>query len=151
METQTTMNDTHTIDRLRADLAAIESGDTETLHFAAGHGIQSRRWRFAWENGNLSIDFDLPLGRVLSDEEAQAADRGEIAAAIRMALVLLSVGPRSIDPACRLSVTHDGETAAWRLISGDGEIIEEADDWTRLSAKLDDSMPSEGAPVVIWP
>ena len=132
-----------TIDMLRADLAAVEAGETEGLVFAAGHGIQSRRWRFAWENESLAVDFDLPIGRVLSDEEVQKSDNAEIAAAIRMALVLISACDRFVEPGCRLYVAHDGGTASWRVVSGDGEVLDDADDWASLAARLDAAMPEE--------
>ena len=41
------------------------------------------------ETKALAIDVDLPWGRVLSGEEAQAADAAEVGAACRMALLLL--------------------------------------------------------------
>ena len=144
------MND-ETIDMLRADLAAIEAGETEALSFVSGHGFQSRRWRFAFENDNLSIDFDLPLGCVLADEEARKAENAEVSAAIRMALVLISAWTEDAASGGRLCVAHDGETASWRLISGDGEVLDDADDWASLVAKLDAEIPEEEKAVIFWP
>ncbi len=50
---------------------------------------------------------------------------------------------RFVEPGCRLYVAHDGGTASWRVVSGDGEVLDDADDWASLAARLDAAMPEE--------
>lgn len=147
---------TETLDRLRQALASLEAGG-DPAPYAAGHGLQSRRLRFAWDEPALSIDLDLPIACVLSDEETQAADAAEAAAALRMALLLLTAaeeGRLTVDGEARLTVAHDGETASWASFSSDGELLAEGDDWFPLVARLEATFPesSESPTVtVIWP
>lgn len=83
------------VEELRAAFAELESGEGLT-RFVGGHGIQSQVFEFEWSEPSLGISFRLPYARVLSDEESQKADEEEIGAAIRMAILLLTVeGQRS--------------------------------------------------------
>ena len=75
---------------LRAVLEELEQGEPLS-HFIGGHGLMSRLFEFKWDEPPVEIDFSLPYARVLSDEDAQEADNAEIGAAIRMALLLLTV------------------------------------------------------------
>lgn len=78
-----------TIEELREAAATLEQGGLPE-RFAAGHGIQSRRFRFEWQDEVLSLDFDLPCARLLSDEETQREEGAEAAAACRMGMLLLA-------------------------------------------------------------
>lgn len=150
------MNETRaeTIELLQQALASLETGG-DPDPYMAGHGLQSRRLRFAWDEPALGIDFDLPIFCVLSDEEIQAADAAEAAAALRMAILLLAAAEQdrlAVDGEARLTVTHDGETAAWCSYAPDGEIVAQGDDWDALAARLEATFPAtSGAPAVIWP
>lgn len=147
-------NRAETIESLQRALASLEAGG-EPDPFMAGHGIQSRRLRFEWNEPALRIDFDLPVVCVLSDEEVQAADAAEAVAALRMAILLLTAAELdrlAVDGEARLAVTHDGETATWRSYGPDGESAAEGDDWTGLAARLEATFPATSdAPTVIWP
>ena len=83
------MDNEETIEELRAALAELESGEGLS-RFVEGHGLQSRFFAFSWKSEGLSIDFNLPCGRVLSDEEEQALDAARVGAALRMAILLLT-------------------------------------------------------------
>ena len=141
-----------TMEALRADLAALEAGG-EPVRFAAGHGLQSRVFRFEWDEPSLRIDLELPFARVLSDEETQAADAAELGAAVRMAILLLAAADGEAllsGGEARLSVSHDGTTPRWSAAGADGEILDEADDWSALAARRDSAFPGSAA-TVIWP
>lgn len=145
-----------TLALLRGALASLEAGG-DPDPYTAGHGLQSRRLRFAWDEPALAIDLDLPIGCVLSDEETQAADAAEAAAALRMALLLLTAvedGRLAVDGESRLTVTHDGETASWASYSPAGELLSEGDDWSPLAARLATAFPDtpdSSSVTVIWP
>lgn len=83
------MDNEETIEELRAALAELESGEGLS-RFVEGHGLQSRFFAFSWKSEGLSIDFNLPCGRVLLDEEEQALDAARVGAALRMAILLLT-------------------------------------------------------------
>jgi hypothetical protein len=137
---------------LAADLADLESGG-EPANYAAGHGLMSRVWRFAWDEPSLRLDFTLPLARVLADDEDQAADLAEIAAAIRMALLLLAAagsGTLLAAGETRLTATYDGTTPRWSVEDADANLLDESDDWTTLAARLEATLP-DTPELVIWP
>lgn len=149
-------NRAETLARLREALASLEAGG-DPDPYTAGHGLQSRRLRFSWDEPALAIDLDLPVGCVLSDEETQSADAAEAAAALRMALLLLTAadcGRLAVEGESRLTVTHDGETAFWTSYAPDGELLAEGDDWSPLAARLAASFPDtpdSPSVTVIWP
>ena len=116
------MDNEETIEELRAALAELESGEGLS-RFVEGHGLQSRFFAFSWKSEGLSIDFNLPCGRVLSDEEEQALDAARVGAALRMAILLL--------------------TAADGGKLGDG--------WDALVARLDAALPDGAEVLIIWP
>lgn len=145
-----------TIALLRQALASFEAGG-DPVPYVAGHGLQSRRLRFEWEEPALSIDLDLPIDRVLSDEDTQAADAADAAAALRMALLLLTAaeeGLLAVEGEARLAVAHDGETASWASYAPDGELLADGDDWAPLVARLEAAFHDTSdspAVTVIWP
>lgn len=143
-----------TLALLRQALDSLEAGG-DPDPYTAGHGLQSRRLRFAWDEPALAIDLDLPVCCVLADEEIQAEDAAEAAAALRMAMLLLAAaeeGRLAVEGEARLAVTHDGETASWISWAPDGERLAGEDDWTALATRLDATFPaSPDAPAVIWP
>ena len=86
-------------------LEEIESGEGLSTS-VEGHGIQSRVFRFEWSEPKLQISYELPTGRVLSGEDAEKDDEAEIAAAIRMALILLRAArDGKLEAACYGSVS----------------------------------------------
>ena len=85
-----------TIAALNAALEELESGEGLS-RFLDGHGLMSRRVEFEWREPKLEIDFRLPYARVLADEESQQDDDAEIGAAIRMAILLLTVDGEKAD------------------------------------------------------
>ena len=125
---------------LQEVLAGVE-GDGVPARFMAGHGLQSRRFRFRWRDDVLALDFDLPCARVLSAEGDQRADDAEIAAACRMGLLLLSArfsgellraeeGESSLFVSC-----GDGGTR-YVLRDADGK-IRDAGGWSVLVVRLE--------------
>ena len=132
----------------------IKSGEgLSTL--VEGHGLQSRRFRFEWHESSLGISFELPTGRVLSGDEDVKADDAEADAAIRMALVLLrAVREGKIEDAGwgRLYVACDEFGARYALFAPDGSVIEEAEGWTGLVARLEGVFGGDAVELaVIWP
>ena len=95
-------------------LEEIVSGE-ELSSFVEGHGIQSRVFRFEWSEPSLQISYELLTGRVLSGEEAEKRDEAEIAAAIRMAILLLSTVERR-GGSSRISVScKERKQRQWHL------------------------------------
>ena len=109
------MDNEETIEELRAALAELESGEGLS-RFVEGHGLQSRFFAFSWKSEGLSIDFNLPCGRVLSDEEEQALDAARVGAALRMAILLLTAadgGKLLFEGEASLSVAADEDGARY--------------------------------------
>ena len=144
------------INGLHAAIAALDVGE-EPVEFIGGHGLQSRRFRFAWRDEALAIDIDLPWGRVLSGEEAQAADAAEVGAACRMALLLLvahEAGTLLHEGEARLSASCDERGTRYAVFDAEGETLDEGDDWAVLTARLEAAFPGGGDEAelsVIWP
>ncbi len=138
------------IGELRAALAEIESGAGLTT-LVGGHGIQSRVFEFAWDEPSLGIDFRLPCGRLLSDEESQKNDDAEIGAAIRMAILLLTMAGHT-GSASRIEVTCNDRSTSYAVYNADGELEDSDTDWAplvkRLEAELGDAPESVS---IIWP
>ena len=142
-----------TIEELRAALAELESGEG-LGRFVEGHGLQSRLFAFSWESEGLTIDFNLPCERVLSDEEDQALDAARVGAALRMAILLLTVaaeGKLLSKGEAALSVAADEDGARYSIVGPDGEEIDAGEDWNALVARLDAVFPDGDDVQIIWP
>ena len=138
------------IEELRAAIAEIESGAGLT-RLVGGHGLQSRVFEFEWREPLLEIDFRLPYGRVLSDEESQKHDDAEIGAAIRMALLLLAMAGRT-DDASRIEVSCDDRDTTYAVYAPDGTLEDSGTDWTPLVRRLETALGGAQESVsVIWP
>ena len=137
-------------EELRAAFAELESGEGLT-RFVGGHGIQSRVFEFEWRDTALDISFRIPYGRVLSDEASQKEDDEEIGAAIRMAILLLTMAGR-MESASRIAVSCDDRGTAYAVYAADGELEDSGTDWAplvkRLETELDDAPESVS---IIWP
>ena len=147
------MDNEETIGELRAALAELESGEGLS-RFVEGHGLQSRVFAFSWEAEGLAIDFELPCERVLSDEEDQALDAARIGAALRMAILLLTVaaeGKLLAEGEARISVSADEDGARYAIVGPDGEEIDAGEDWDPLVARLDAALPDGDDVQIIWP
>lgn len=124
---------------LEVALGEIEGGEGLST-FVEGHGLQSRRFRFEWQEPSLRISYDLPTGRVLSSEEDQKADDAEAGAAIRLALVLLRAvqgGKPELFGDGELSVSCDDFGARYSITAPDGSVVEEGDGWSGLVSRLE--------------
>ena len=142
-----------TIEELRAALAELESGEGLS-RFVEGHGLQSRVFVFSWESEELSIDFVLPCERVLSDEEERALDAVRVGSALRLAILLLSAaaeGRLLAEGEAGLSVAADEDGVRYAVSGPDGGVIDEAEDWDPLVARLDAALPDGGDIQIFWP
>ena len=142
-----------TIAALNAALAELEGGEGLS-RFVGGHGFMSRRFEFDWREPTLEIGFRLPYARVLSDEESQKDDDAEVGAAIRMAILLLTVEGRKNDgdDGMSLSVWVDETGAGYSIRDGQGELVDSGDDWSGLVRRLESALPEgEEDLAVIWP
>ena len=142
-----------TIAALNAALEELESGEGLS-RFLDGHGLMSRRFEFEWREPKLEIDFRLPYARVLADEESQQDDDAEIGAAIRMAILLLTVDGEKADDidGMSLSVWVDENGAGYSIRDAEGEVVDSGDDWSGLVHRLESAMPEgEESLSVIWP
>ena len=153
MEDNATETKEGAISALNAALAELEGGQGLS-RFVGGHGLMSRRFEFGWSEPALEIDFRLPYARVLSDEESQKKDDDEVGAAIRMAILLLTVEGRKVADAeqMALSVWLDESGAGYSIRDGQGETVDSGDDWSGLVRRLESALP-EGREdlAVIWP
>ena len=142
-----------TIAALNAALAELEAGEGLS-RFVGGHGFMSRRFEFDWREPTLEIDFRLPYARVLSDEESQKDDNDEIGAAIRMAILLLTVEGRKADgdEVMEVSVWANETGVGYSIQDGQGELVDSGDGWSGLVHRLESAL-SEGEEhlSVIWP
>ena len=142
-----------TIEALRAALAELESGEGLS-RFVEGHGLQSRVFVFSWESEELSIDFELPCERVLSDEEERALDALRVGSALRLAILLLSAaaeGRLLAEGEAGLSVAADEDGVRYAVSGPDGGVIDEAEDWDPLVARLDAALPDGDDVQIFWP
>ncbi len=141
---------TAAIEELRAAFAEIESGVGLT-RLVGGHGIQSRVFVFEWREPSLEISFRLPYARVLSDEAAQKDGDAEIGAAIRMAILLLTMAGR-MESASRIEVSCSDRSTAYAIYAADGELEDSGTDWAPLVKRLEAELGDDSKPVsVIWP
>ena len=146
------MDARETIVKLREALAGLEAGEGPA-GFVEGHGLQSHAFRFRWSGDALSIDFDLPCGRVLSSEDDQAADDARIGAAIRMAMLLLMAqdeGTLLRDGEESLSISADINGEYYSIRGKDGEIVDSDDDWDPLITRFKADTAASDLEV-IWP
>ncbi len=153
MDDNTAETREETIAALNAALAELESGEGLS-RFVGGHGLMSRRFEFEWREPTLEIDFRLPYARVLSDEESQKDDDAEIGAAIRMAILLLTVEGEKADDGdgMSLSVWVDENGAGYSIRDAQGELVDSGDDWSGLVHRLESALPEgEEDLAVIWP
>ena len=142
-----------TIAALNAALEELESGEGLS-RFVDGHGLMSRRFEFEWREPKLEIDFRLPYARVLADEESQLDDDAEVGAAIRMAILLLTVDGEKADDidGMSLSVWVDENGAGYSIRDAEGEVVDSGDDWSGLVHRLESALPEgEESLSVIWP
>ena len=132
--------------------ALEEIGSGEGLSsFVEGHGIQSRVFRFEWSEPSLQISYELPTGRVLSDEEEQHRDDEEICAAIRMAILLLSTVERR-GGSSRISVSCDDRGTSYAIHDAEGELEDSGEDWSPLLKRLESELGDSSDPLtIIWP
>ena len=141
---------TAAIEELRAAFAEIESGVGLT-RLVGGHGIQSRVFVFEWREPSLEISFRLPYARVLSDEAAQKDGDAEIGAAIRMAILLLTMAGR-MESASRIEVSCSDRSTAYAIYAADGELEDSGTDWAPLVKRFETVLGDGSKPVsVIWP
>ena len=137
---------------LNAALVELEGGEGLS-RFVGGHGLVSRRFEFEWREPALEIDFRLPYARVLADEESQKDDDAEVGAAIRMAILLLTVeGRKNGGDGMVASVWVDETGAGYSIRDEQGELADSGDDWSGLVRRLESALPEgEGDLAVIWP
>lgn len=138
---------------LKAALAELEGGG-ELLGFVGGHGLMSRVFEFEWSEQALKIDFRLPYALVLADEEEQQAADAEIGAAIRMAILLLTVEAEKDEGFAGLaaSVWADANGIGYSIRDGEGNVVDSGDDWDGLVRRLETALPEGGEDLaIIWP
>ena len=141
-----------TIAALAAALAELEGGEGLS-RFVGGHGFMSRVFEFNWSEPSLEIDFQLPYARVLANEESQKEDDAEVGAAIRMAILLLSVESRkSKDEGLRVSAWANGDGTGYSIWDKEGALVESGDDWSGLVHRIESSLPDDKEELsIIWP
>lgn len=138
------------IEELKAAFAGMESG-AGLMRLVGGHGIQSRVFEFEWDEPALGIRFRLRYGRVLSDEESQKEDEEEIGAAIRMAILLLTMAGRP-DAESRIEVSCNDGGTAYAVYAADGEIEDSGTDWATPVKRLETELGAAPETVsIIWP
>ena len=137
-------------EELRAAFAELESGEGLT-RFVGGHGLQSRVFEFEWSEPALGISFRIPYARVLSDEATQKEDDEEIGAAIRMAILLLTLAGR-MESASRIEVSCNDRGTTYAIYAADGELEDSGTDWAPLVKRLETELGDVSEPVsIIWP
>ena len=138
------------IAELNDALAELEGGEGLS-HLVGGHGFMSNYFEFSWSEPNLEIEFRLPYARVLSDEESQKEDDAEVGAAIRMAILLLSVEALKAD-GLSVSVWADENGAGYSIRNKEGEVVDSGEDWSGLVHRFESAIPDgEESLAVIWP
>ena len=145
------------IAELRAALGELESGEGLS-RFVGGLGLMSCLFEFQWNEPALEIDFRLPYARVLAEEESQKEDDAEVGAAIRMAILLLTVesqkpeSKKSVEECMRVSVWADERGTGYSILGTEGEVVDSDDDWSGLVHRLEAALPEGDQDLtVIWP
>lgn len=142
-----------TIAELQAALAELEGG-AELSRFTGGHGLMSRVFEFRWSEPALEIDFRLPYARVLAEEEEQREADAEIGAALRMAILLLTVeGAKEAGfDGLRASVWADSDGVGYSIRDGEDNAVDGGDDWSGLVRRLETALPEGREELsIIWP
>ena len=113
----------------------------------------SRRFEFRWSEPTLDINFQLPYARVLADEESQKEDDAEIGAAIRMAILLMTVESQKLnEEGLRVGVWAIDAGTGYSIWGENGEEVESDDDWSGLVHRLELVLPDDEKDLaVIWP
>ena len=138
-----------TLAQLTAALTALEGGGPPAP-FLGGHGIQSRLFEFAWSDPALEIDFRLPWGLALDEEESRRARDAEVGAAIRLAMLLLQA-PAAEDGG-RTAVAADSRGVSYAVFAPDGSLEDADDDWEPLVRRLETNLADPApAATVFWP
>ena len=138
------------VEELRAAFAELESGEGLT-RLVGGHGFQSRVFEFEWSDPALEISFRLPYARVLSDEASQKEDDEEIGAAIRMAILLLTMAGRT-GSASRTEVTCNDRSTSYAVYNADGELEDSGTAWAPLVKRFETEFGDAAEPLsIIWP
>ena len=138
------------VEELRAAFAELVSGEGLT-RFVGGHGIQSRVFEFEWSEPALDISLRIPYARILSDEAAQKEDDEEVGAAIRMAILLLTVAG-SMEPGSRMDVSCNDRGTAYAVYAADGELEDSGSDWAPLVRRIEAALGDAHEPLsIIWP
>ena len=138
---------------LQAALGDLKSGEGLS-RFLGGHGIMSRLFEFKWSEPTLEIDFRLPYARVLGDEESQRDDDAEVGAAIRMAMLLLTVEGQKDNSleGSKVSVWADEKGVGYSLSDADGNTTESGDGWSGIVNRLEAALPEGRESLsIIWP
>ena len=136
-----------------ADLkVALEELDSEEglTSFVEGHGMQSLFFVWRWDDEKRRVDFHLPYARVLETEGEQKDDNEEIAAAIKMAILLLSLGDAMEE---RIEIECDEDGTRYSVWTSDGELVDSGDDWRVLVKRIEATIPEDldSNIVIIWP
>lgn len=136
-----------------ADLkVALEELDSEEglTSFVEGHGMQSLFFVWRWDDEKRRVDFHLPYARVLETEGEQKDDNEEIAAAIKMAILLLSLGDAMEE---RIEIECDEDGTRYSVRTTDGELVDSGDDWRVLVKRIEATIPEDldSNIVIIWP
>lgn len=138
------------IEELKAAFAEIESGSGLT-HFVGGHDLQSRVFEFEWREPMLEIDIRLPCLRVLSDEESQREDDAEIGAAVRMAILLMTIAERQ-NMTSRVTISCNSRGTTYAIYNADGTLEDDGEDWGPLVKRLEAALGDAPENIsVIWP
>ena len=136
-----------------ADLkVALEELDTDEglTSFVEGHEMQSLFFVWRWDDERRRMDFHLPYARVLETEEEQQDDNTEIAAAIKMAILLLSLGDAVEE---RIEIECDDGGTRYSVWTAEGELVDSGDDWRVLVKRIEATIPEDldSNIVIIWP
>ena len=138
------------VEELRAAFAELESGEGLT-RLVGGHGIQSRVFEFEWSEPALEISFRIPYARVLSDEASQKEDDEEIGAAIKMAILMLTMVGH-IGSASRIEVSCSERGTTYAVYSADGELEDSGDGWEPLVKRFETEFGDAPESLsIIWP
>ena len=142
-----------TVAELQAALDELDGGEGLS-RFVGGHGLMSRLFEFRWNEPALEIDFRLPYARVLADEDGQREDDVEIGAAIRMAILLLTVEGMKGESleGLGVSVWADENGVGYSIRDGEGNEVDSGDDWSGIVHRLESALPEGRESMsIIWP
>ncbi len=134
---------------LKETLEELRSEEGLTT-FVEGHGVMSRRFVWRWSDDKCTVDIELPYACALKSPEEQSADDDEIEAAVKMALLLLSLGD-AIEG--QISIACDETGVSYSVWSEDGTLEDAGDDFRPLIRRIEEMLPSdaESGLSIIWP